>query len=170
MKPINIEDELKLVDFERIQLTFDSFGNLSVQMPDGVVHCPVVPIRSFPLSDANRYIAIQTDDRSPQEVCLIEDIEQLNEKNRKVLENALDKAYFMPIITGLLSINRRFGVTEWEVETNRGPVTFDLSSRSAITQFEEGRLLIKDIDGNRYEIPNYFKLDKRSVTLIETQV
>ena len=29
---------------------------------------------------------------------------------------------------------------------------------------------IKDIDGNRYEIPNYFKLDKRSVTLIETQV
>ena len=170
MKPINIEDELKLVDVERIQLTLDSFGNLSVQMPEGVVHCPVVPIRSFPLSDANRYIAIQTDDRLPREVCLIEDIEQLNEKNRKVLENALDKAYFMPIITGLLSINRRFGVTEWEVETNRGPVTFDLSSRSAITQFEEGRLLIKDIDGNRYEIPNYFKLDKRSVTLIETQV
>ena len=76
----------------------------------------------------------------------------------------------MPIITRLLSINRRFGVTEWEVETNRGPVTFDLSSRSPITQFEERRLLIKDIDGNRYEIPNYFKLDKRSVTLIETQV
>ena len=66
MQPINIAEELKLADVEKIQLTFDSFGNLSIQMPDSTVHCPVVPIRSFPLSDVNRYIIIQTDDgRSP---------------------------------------------------------------------------------------------------------
>ena len=170
MQPVNIEDELKFVDSEKIELTFNSFGDLSVRMPDGLVHCPVVPARSFPLTDANRYIAIQTDDRERKEICLIEDIKQLSNDNQGILEDALDKIYLMPIISRLRSIKRRFGVTEWDVETNRGPVTFDLSSRSAITQFEEGRLLIKDIDGNRYEIPNYLKLDSKSITLVETQV
>ena len=47
---------------------------------------------------------------------------------------------------------------------------FDLSTRSAISQFDDGRLLVKDVDGNRYEIPNYLQLDLKSIALIETQV
>ena len=170
MDTINIEDELKFVDPQQIELKLNSFGDLELHLPDGTVHTPVVPARSFPLTDATHYIAIQTDNKEREEICLIEDIEQLSGESRRVLEDALEKAYFMPVISRLQAINRRFGVTQWKVETDRGVIVFDLSSRSAISQFDGGRLLIKDIDGNRYEIPNYLQLDPKSIALIETQV
>ena len=170
MDTINIEDELKFVDPQQIELKLNSFGDLELHLPDGTVHAPVVPARSFPLTDVTHYIAIQTDNKEREEICLIEDMEQLSGESRRVLEDALEKAYFMPVISRLQAINRRFGGTQWKVETDRGVIVFDLSSRSAISQFDGGRLLIKDIDGNRYEIPNYLQLDPKSIALIETQV
>ena len=113
MDTINIEDELKFVDPQKIELKLNAFGDLELHLSDGTVHTPVVPARSFPLTDVTHYIAIETD---------------------------------------------------------RGRIVFDLSTRSAISQFDDGRLLVKDVDGNRYEIPNYLQLDLKSIALIETQV
>jgi len=170
MDTINIEDELKFVDPQKIELKLNSFGDLELHLSDGTVHTPVVPARSFPLTDVTHYIAIQTDDKEREEICLIEDMEQLNGESQRVLEDALEKVYFMPVISRLQAIHRRFGVTQWEVETDRGIILFDLSTRSAISQFDDGRLLVKDVDGNRYEISNYLQLDLKSIALIETQV
>ena len=82
MDTINIEDELKFVDPQQIELKLNSFGDLELHLPDGTVHNPVVPSRSFPLTDVTHYIAIQTDGKEREEICLIEDMEQLTGESR----------------------------------------------------------------------------------------
>ena len=82
----------------------------------------------------------------------------------------LQKRYFMPKITKINSLEGHFGVTEWDVETAQGDVEFGMRSRYDIVTLENGRVLIKDVDGNRYEIENYNKLDLKSIALLQTQI
>jgi hypothetical protein len=169
--PINIEDELKFVESQRIEFRLNLFEELEVYMPDGTLHTPVTPVRSFPVTDENRYISILRDDQKREEVCLIEDIEQLTDKNRGTLEQALAKVYFRPVITRLLSVNRQSGgISIWKVETDKGAITLDLKRRVSITDYGNGHLLITAIDGNRYEIPDYHEMDEKSLRLIMMQV
>ncbi len=171
MNPISIEDELEVLDYKRIEFRINPFEELEVYLPDGTFHSPVVTLRSFPVTDVNRYISIIKDDRKREEVCLIEDIQHLTESSRWVLENALSKAYYKPFIIRLLSIERRSGgISVWKVETNKGEITIDLRRRDSVTDYDNGHLLIADIDGNRYEIPNYYKMDEKSIKLIMSHV
>ena len=92
MNPISIEDELEVLDCKKIEFRINLFEELEVCLPDGTFHSPVVPLRSFPVTDVNSYISIIKDDRKREEVCLIEDIQHLTESSRRVLENALSKS------------------------------------------------------------------------------
>ena len=73
----------------------------------------------------------------------------------------------MPRIVRINSIDGRFGVTQWQVDTNFGPNQINLGSRMDVAPMGGGRVLIKDVDGNRYEIVNHNKLDPKSHALLE---
>ncbi|MCE2395085.1 DUF1854 domain-containing protein [Candidatus Poribacteria bacterium] len=167
-QPIRIEDEVQFLDPQRLKISRNQFAELEAELPDGTVHAPVEPVRTFPLTQPNQYISLL--DVHKNELGLIEDINQLEKADQTVLAEELEKCYFMPKITRIYFIEGRFGVTEWEAETDSGTVSFDLRSRNDITTFNGGRVLIKDIDGNRYEIVNYHQLDPQSVALLETQI
>ena len=167
-QPIRIEDEVEFLDPQRLKISRNQFAELEAELPDGSVHAPVEPVRTFPLTQPNQYISLL--DAQKNELGLIEDINQLKEADQMVLVEELEKCYFMPKITRIHFIEGRFGVTEWEAETDSGTVSFDLRSRNDITTLDSGRVLIKDIDGNRYEIVNYHQLDPQSVVLLETQI
>ena len=167
-QPIRIEDEVQFLDPKLLKISRNQFAELEAELPDGSVHAPVEPVRTFPLTQPNQYISLL--DAQKNELGLIEDISQLKKADQIVLAEELEKCYFMPKITRIHFIAGRFGVTEWEAETEVGSVSFDLRSRNDITSFSGGRILIKDIDGNRYEIANYHRLDPKSVALLETQI
>ena len=167
-QPIRIEDEVQFLDPKRVKISRNQFAELEAVLPDGSVHAPVEPVRTFPLTQPDQYISLIDTDKN--ELGLIEDIKQLKKADRTVLAEELEKCYFMPKITKIHALTGRFGVTQWEAETENGSVSFDLRSRHDITSLDSGRVLIKDIDGNRYEIVNYYQLDPKSVALLETQV
>ena len=167
-QPIRIEDEVQFLDPKRLKISRNQFAELEAELPDGSVHAPVEPVRTFPLTQPNQYISLL--DSHKNELGLIEDLNQLKKADQTVLAEELEKCYFMPKITKIHFIEGRFGVTEWEVETDSGSVSFDLRSRNDIAALDDGRVLIKDIDGNRYEIVNYHRLDPKSVVLLETQI
>ena len=167
-QPIRIEDEAQFLDPKRLKISRNQFAELEAELPDGSVHAPVEPVRTFPLTQPNQYISLLDADKN--ELGLVEDISQLKETDQTVLAEELEKCYFMPKITKIHFIEGRFGVTEWEAETDSGTVSFDLRSRNDITTLDGGRVLIKDIDGNRYEIVNYHRLDPKSIALLETQI
>lgn len=165
---IKITDEVQFLDASKVKVTRNAFEELIVKLPDGETHTSVEAVRTFPLTDSNKYIALL--DSEGEELGIIQDIKQLSRNSEKVLASELQKRYFMPKITKIHALEGQFGVTHWDVETNRGPVQFGLRTRYDVVTLDSGRVLIKDADGNRYEIENYHRLDPASFALLETQM
>lgn len=167
-EPIKVTDELEYLDTSKISISRNAFAELVVQLPDGSTHTKVEPIRSFPLSETVRFITLL--DSEGNEIGIIEDARKLAPHSRDVLIEELEKRYFMPKITKINSLDGQFGVTQWDVETTQGDVQFGMRTRYDIVTLGNGRVLIKDADGNRYEIENYNKLDQKSYALLQTQL
>lgn len=167
-EPIKVTDELEFLDANRVSITRNAFAELVVQLPDGTTHTKVEPVRSFPISETVRYITLL--DSEGNEIGIVEDVRKLTPQSRDVLMEELQKRYFMPKITKINSLDGQFGVTTWSVETTQGDVEFGMRTRYDIVTLENGRVLIKDADGNRYEIENYNKLDPKSIALLQTQM
>ena len=165
---VKITDEVQFLDPHNLKIARDSFEELIVELPDGTTHTNVEAVRSFPLTDSNKYITLL--DSEGKEIGIIQDIKQLSRESAETLVSELRKRYFMPKITKIHELEGQFGVTRWVVETNRGPVTFSMRTRYDVVSLENGRVLIKDADGNRYEIENYHHLDPASLALLETQL
>lgn len=169
-EPVQIEDEIQFLDTKCLKISRNSFGELVVELSDGSIHTSVVPVKAFPLTLPNQFIMLIDADNDKEEIGLIENIKDLKKASRQVLEDELEKCYFMPKIQKIHDLSGRFGVTRWEVDTDRGQAQFDLRSRYDIRSLDAGRILIKDVDGVRYEIVNYHRLDVKSIALLETQI
>ena len=69
-----------------------SFEELIVELPDGTTYTKVEAIRSFPLTDSNKYISLL--DSEEKEIGIIQDIKQLPRESEKVLRSELQKTVF----------------------------------------------------------------------------
>ena len=74
----------------------------------------------------------------------------------------------MPRVTDILDLRERMNGVEWEVQTNRGPRSFQVRHvRWSVRRIGPRRLVIKDVDGNRYEIRDWMQLSPASQKLLE---
>ncbi len=87
-----------------------------------------------------------------------------------MLDEELNRAYFVPKITAIYEIEDAHGAARWEVETDRGYRVFDIRDREDVKVIENRRLLLQDADGNRYEIEDMNDLDERSRRLLDAEV
>ena len=62
------------------------------------------------------------------------------------------------------------GIMKFDVETNKGPREFETRYKEDIRKMVGGYIVIKDADGNRYEIKDYTKLDQKSIHLIDSEI
>jgi len=168
METVKIEDEVKPLDAKDIKIYRNELDDLVVDLSDGSNYEKVRAIRAFPLSNPSEFIILR--DKEDNEIGLIESIKELNSKYRKVLEDELQKSYFVPQITLITNLEEKFGVSQWEVETDKGTHTFNVKNREEIRPLASGRVLLKDADGNRYEISDYRKLDPKSIAFLETEM
>ena len=68
-------------------------------------------------------------------------------------------------------MKEEYGHMYWDVETDRGYRKFVTRGRDqSIIPITDTRILIIDMTGNRFEIPNYHELDQRSFRYIESLV
>ena len=168
MTRVDIEKEMETIDPGKIKLHLDGFQDLGVRFDDGMEYSKVRAVKTFPLSAAMHFIALK--DEEGKEIGIIEDLGELDSESREALKIELEKSYFMPDIIRINDIDDDFGVPKWDVETDKGHRTFELRTRRDARMMGRGRVLIKDIDGNRYEITDYRKLDPRSRDLLEEEV
>ncbi len=126
-------------------------------------------IRNFPLTAPDKYISLLDEDG--KELGIIRQLKELDPPSRKVLEEELEKAYFVPAIKRVLAVRELYGgVTDIAVETDKGYREFELRSKDSIRFVGPSRIMITDVDGNKYEIRNMAALDARSKSLIEWMV
>jgi hypothetical protein len=120
----------------------------------------VRPVRCFPLAAPDRQIVLLAGEE--RELGIIRDLGALDRKSREAIETELEIAYLMTRVQVIRSVRSRFGVTTWELETDRGSRTAHVKERSDIRPLPDGRIILTDVDGVKYEIPPPDELDERS--------
>ena len=123
------------------------------------------PRRMFPITGLTRYIALL--DNEGNEIAVIRNIDDLLPESKKVVQNCLTEYYMIPRITKFIKMSEKFKIWIWTAETDKGICTFEIRNHiTAIKPLYDGRVLIKDANDNRYEIPDINKLDKKSLRMI----
>ena len=125
------------------------------------------PHRLFPISGGDKYITLL--DEEGIEQAIIRDLDTLLPESQAVIREALEEYYLIPKITRVNDATERYGI-KWWVETDRGPCEFQIRLNTDIKVFYDNRVMIRDVNDNRYEIPDYTKLDKHSLHVLGTQI
>jgi hypothetical protein len=159
---------LSLLSPRDIRLYLDAFDDLTLDLC-GVIHKRIGVQRAFPFNAPTKFIVLH--DSDGDEIGIVSDMADLDSDSRDALEIALEQAYFMPRILKINSIVSNFHVPTWDVETDRGHRVFEIpSSKRDVRVIDDVRVILRDADGNRYEIVDYRRLDPDSIAFAETIV
>ena len=144
-----------------LTLTRSPAGTARLEIKDEACHLRVVVRRLMPLSNPEQYISLAADEDT--EIGVLVNPSELSKASLKILNEELDKRYFTPTIQKIYRVKEQFGIHEWNVKTERGRVTFMVRGLNQnIKQTPPARLFVTDIRGNRYDIPDYRRLDPKS--------
>ena len=136
-----------------------------VMVRGGTEHVVGAVLSAFPLTRAGHMVAVR--DEAGEELGMIESLPALDAESRRVLAEVLERSYFMPLVTDIHDIREELNVVTWEVETDRGARTFEVRHvLHNIRRMGRRRIVIKDVDGNRYEVRDWLRLPPLAQRLI----
>jgi len=159
------ETDGKMADFG---LEHDAWGRLVLIDAQGVRHVGVEPVRGFPISDPDRWIAIC--DSEGRELVSVEDTALLAGEVRRVLEQDLARREFVPLVRRILNEPPDAEPTTWEIETDRGNTRLVLNSPEDVRRLGAHRALVIDSHGIRYLIADVGQLDPASRRILERYI
>ena len=169
VKPVPPESDdftPRYLDAADLTFTRSEVGTARLEIRNEACHLRIVVRRLMPLSNPDGYISLAADEDT--EIGILVNPSGLTPESQKILQEELDKRYFTPTIQKVYRVKEQFGIHEWEVETERGRVTFSVRGLNQnIKQMPPARLFVTDVRGNRYDIPDYRKLDAQSYQQIQ---
>ena len=134
---------------------------VDVTFADGKVLEKLEPRRLFPISDKTRYIALLDDSGTEQAV--IRDLRVLPAEDQKIIEDCLQEYYLVPKISCIRDCKERFDGITLFTDTDHGPANIEIRVlNQGLRMANDYRALIRDVNDNRYEIPDVSRLDKHS--------
>ena len=135
-------------------------------LKDGTVLEDLEPRRLFPITNTDMFITLL--DKEEKEAAFVRDLKEIDPDSRRALEECFAEFYMIPKIVRINYIDEKFGALTMSVETDRGPVSFRIRNRNSDIKKLYGtkRIVIRDSNDNRYEIPNLDELDTQSMRLI----
>ncbi len=111
---------------------------------------------TFPLSNPDEYISVREADEKAKEIGIVENISVLDRDQQEMLKEQIRLRYFMPVITKITDVREEYGYAYWQVETTFGVCRFTTRmSGDVVIPLGGSKYLVKDIDGNRYELQNF---------------
>ncbi|MBQ1272952.1 MAG: DUF1854 domain-containing protein [Clostridia bacterium] len=154
------------IDHDMANFTRKDIILVDMELYDGRKFENLEPRRLFPLSGLEKYITLLNEEGV--EVAIIRDLRTLSEDQRRMIESCLEEYYHIPKITRVLSCKEKYGVLTVTAETDRGNVSIEIRNLVHGIKFLYGsRVLFRDNNDNRYEIPNLNLLDRHSRALID---
>lgn len=135
---------------------------------DGKTYPRVAVHRCFPYSDPNKYISIREPDNDGREIGLIEDLKAMPRDVQKMLNEQMNLRYFAPKILKLHDVKSEYGYSYWDVTTDRGRCRFTASmGGGSVYSIGKDRYIVRDLDGNRFEIPDLYALSAREIKKLD---
>jgi hypothetical protein len=148
-----------------LALTRDAWGRLVLVMPDGARYVGVEPVRTFPLSDPDRWIVLC--DAEGREVVCLDSLDSLGPEPRALVEAELAQREFMPVIRRIVHVSGDGAPSHWDVETDRGTTRFTLDSEDDVRRLGAHSVVITDARKVRYMVRDIRALDSHSRRLLE---
>jgi len=160
--------ELRYIDESRIRLWREQgSARLRCEIADELCVLQASVRRCFPLSHTDEFVSLAGSDG--KEVGLIKHPSQLDDESRKLVAEELDRLYFTPTISRIVNLKQEASMWKWDVTTQRGDAQFYLRGvRDSVHEVAPGRFQIYSVDGQRYELRDYDKLDARTQNLFES--
>lgn len=153
-------------DNSKFSRTPGGFVSLDI---DGEHYNRVNVYQSFPFADPDKYISIREADEKAKEIGMIVNINtDVDDDTKKILNEQLKLRYFTPTIIKINNIKDEFGMAYWDVVTNSGRCKFiTRMNSSSVIYLSDTRLLITDLDENRFEIPDFTKLPPKELKKLD---
>jgi hypothetical protein len=121
--------------------------------------------RAFPLSLQDQYIGLR--DAKDKDVGMLETLRGLDADSRKILDEELERRYFVPTILKVNKVKKEYDTVNFEVETDKGERKFSVQNlKDSIQEVGGGRVLLSDRTGSRYNIPDVNKLDEKTYAIL----
>ena len=140
---------------------------VDMELYDGRKFENLEPRRLFPLSGLEKYITLL--DEEGIEKAIIRDLRTLPPNERKTIESCLREYYLIPKISKINDCVEKYGVLSINVETDRGHAIIEIRNiLHGLKLLYGSRVLLRDGNDNRYEIPDLAQLDRRSRQLIDS--
>lgn len=141
-----------------MKLFYQPEGRLRLTVDDRS-YVEVRPVWASPMSHPGRYLALI--DAKDNEIMMFTDPQkEMSAENWGVAKRELDRRYLNGFVREILEAKTVFGYTYWTVVTDRGRKEFVTMSLQENAQWlSPTHLLLADVDGNRFEIPDIDALD-----------
>jgi hypothetical protein len=129
--------------------------------PSVYLHC------SFPHGNKRIYVSVRNADN--KEIGMIKSLDDdFPEVTVKLLEEQIALRYFAPVITKVNSIKEEFGYSYWDTETDAGNCRFTVRGGGGnVKAVSERKLLVTDVDGNRFIIEDIGRLSEKEYRMVE---
>lgn len=152
---------------ETLNLFYYPKDRLRLTIGDDRSYHTVKPIWAAPLSRPETYLSLL--DGKGQEIATLPDPNVLPPESLAAAREELRRRYLTATVSAVTHAKQEFGATYWSLQTDRGPrecVTQNLQENAI--WLSPSHLLLLDVDGNRFELPNIAQMDEQSRRYIAT--
>ncbi len=154
------------VDPSTIRLFREPAWRLRMTIDGDRSYTRVKVVRAAPLSEPDRYICFL--DIKDEAICMVKEIGELQEDNHAIVHEELNTRYLTAYVSQIVELRNEYGVSYWDVMTDRGRREFVAKNVAENAQWlGDRRLFLLDVDGNRFEFSDLSKLDKKSQAFID---
>lgn len=126
--------------------------------------------RALPIGNPMEYISVA--DKDNKEIGMIRSLSELSEKQLNIVVAELDNRYYSPTVYEVKSVKDKLGYVYLELVIGRDDMKFTKSCavkdvNKNIRMLDDDRLVIFDVDGNRYIVQSLMGLNKKSLKRLE---
>lgn len=125
---------------------------------------PVSARRLFPWSREGEHISLRVPEN--EEFTLLRAAEGLSRSSRHALGDALALAGFVFEVTRVLAVKEEIEIRVWRVRTRQGTRAFQTRIDEWPREVPGGGMLIRDVAGDLYHVPEPRALDRASQELL----
>jgi hypothetical protein len=142
----------------------DNRGRLILIDAHGKEYGDVRPVRMFPITDPEGWISIC--DSKYNELLCIESIEAVPAESRQIFEEELNRCMFTPAIRQIKQCAPIGDNVRLFIVTDRGATDIVIDTED-MYRLSGNRILIKDLSGMRYLIPDWQKMNAQSRKILD---
>jgi hypothetical protein len=144
-----------------LNLFYEPKDRLRLTVGEELSYHTVRPAWSAPLSRPGKYLALLNG--KGEEIITITDLAELPFSSVTAVKEELRRRYLTATVEEIVHAKFEYGATYWSVDTDRGRRDFVTQhlQENAIW-LSDTHLLLLDVDGNRFEIPDTRTLNAKS--------